>query len=374
MTTHITPDSPISTTNHPTNSDRNTAMPIFFPSRQPLRDVERHLTRGRAATALVAGTLVLAACGGDPAPITAPAPVAAEVAADAPTTDAPAAAPADSGPVTPAATAGQSDLGEILVGEDGLTLYGFTNDVNAIPACYDACADAWPPVIVDEDWQVAPGLDLGIFATATRDDGQLQLVAGKWPLYFFAGDATAGDINGQGSGDVWFAVDTDGILITGDEAPAEAPAEEAAPVEESVEEAIVAIGSTDAGDVLIDANGLSLYGFTPDEAGAPTCGGACADAWPPLLVPSADLPAGLDPEIFSVVEGLEGGFQLKAGIWPLYTFAGDAAAGDINGQGSGGNWFLAAPDGSLITGEQEAVAADDAITTEVVESDDGYDY
>ena len=42
---------------------------------------------------------------------------------------------------------------------------------------------------MSEDWDVAPGLDSGIFATTVRDDGQLQLVAGKWPLYYFAGDA-----------------------------------------------------------------------------------------------------------------------------------------------------------------------------------------
>ena len=32
----------------------------------------------------------------------------------------------------------------------------------------------------------------------------MQLKAGKWPLYRFAGDEAPGDVNGQGSGDVWF--------------------------------------------------------------------------------------------------------------------------------------------------------------------------
>ena len=31
---------------------------------------------------------------------------------------------------------------------------------------------------------------------------------------------------------------------------------------------------------------------------------------------------------------------------PLYIFAGDAAPGDVNGQGSGGVWFVVAPDGT----------------------------
>ena len=149
-------------------------------------------TRSRLVASVLAGTIIFTACGGDSVPI-AQAP-------DVPAADAPAAA--ELGGI--AATAGVTDLGEILVGDDGLTLYGFTNDVDAISACYGTCADAWPPVIVDQDFEVAPGLDTGIFATTTRDDGTLQLVAGKWPLYFFAGDAAPGDVNGQGSGDARF--------------------------------------------------------------------------------------------------------------------------------------------------------------------------
>ena len=34
----------------------------------------------------------------------------------------------------------------------------------------------------------------------------------KWPLYRYAGDAKAGDTNGQGSGGVWFAVTPSGAL------------------------------------------------------------------------------------------------------------------------------------------------------------------
>ena len=40
--------------------------------------------------------------------------------------------------------------------------------------------------------------------------------------------------------------------------------------------------------------------------------------------------------------------QLKVGKWPVYLYAGDGAPGDVNGQGSGGTWFVLAPNGSLI--------------------------
>jgi predicted lipoprotein with Yx(FWY)xxD motif len=93
---------------------------------------------------------------------------------------------------------------------------------------------------------------------------------------------------------------------------------------------------------------MTLYGFTKDTDGAPTCQGDCANAWPPLLVDGAELPDGLDPAVFSVVERPDGTSQLVAGAWPLYRFAGDAAPGDTNGQGSGGVWFVVDPVGGLI--------------------------
>ena len=108
---------------------------------------------------------------------------------------------------------GETKLGKVLVGPDGKTLYGFTNDVDAKSTCSGACALAWPPAVVDASWAAGPGLDTAVFATTTRDDGSLQLVAGKWPLYYFEGDATPGDTNGQGSGDVWFAVAPDAKLV-----------------------------------------------------------------------------------------------------------------------------------------------------------------
>lgn len=293
----------------------------------------------KLAGGLFAATVLFTACGSDPAPIAAAPEVPAAEAAPAEATPA---ADATAGAV--AVTAGESAVGEILIGANGLAVYGFTNDVDATPACYGTCADAWPPVLVAEDWTVAPGLDSGVFNAVARDDGQLQLVAGKWPLYYFAGDTVSTDLNGQGSGDVWFAVGADGILITNG-AAASSDVSTDAPVDEA---SIVAVGTTSIGDALIDDAGLTLYGFLDDTDGVPTCEGACADAWPPVFVDSGELPAGLDGTIFSVSQRPDGSFQLNAGVWPLYRFAGDAAAGDVNGQGSGDVWFVATPDGGLI--------------------------
>jgi predicted lipoprotein with Yx(FWY)xxD motif len=108
----------------------------------------------------------------------------------------------------------------------------------------------------------------------------------------------------------------------------------------------VKTGDTQLGKVLVDANGLTLYGFTTDTNGTPTCVASCATTWPPLTVAGTTLPAGLDAKLFSVVSRPDGSHQLKAGRWPLYRFDGDAAPGDTNGQGSEG-FFAVTPTGAL---------------------------
>jgi len=91
---------------------------------------------------------------------------------------------------------------------------------------------------------------------------------------------------------------------------------------------------------MVDVDGVTVYAFTNDEDGTPTCEGRCAHAWPPVVVDSAELPAGLDRDVFSVVERPDGTMQLAAGKWPLYRFAGDEVPGDLNGQGSADAWFV----------------------------------
>jgi predicted lipoprotein with Yx(FWY)xxD motif len=304
----------------------------------------------------LAGLTMLAFAGcsrdtGNDAAAAVPAPVPVATAAP-PTTAAPAPPPAATADF--AAKVGDSDLGKIMTSADGLTLYGFVNDVNATSTCYSTCAEAWPPVIVPADWKVGPGLDTGVFSTTKREDGSLQLVAGKYPLYTYGGDAAPGDTTGHGSGAVWFAMALDGTLLPADAkaapettAPA-AAAPTAAPAPAPAPKPPVTVATTSLGDVMVDADGMTLYAFTKDTDGKSTCTDKCAEAWPPVTVDSADLPAGLDGNVYSVVDRADGSHQLKAGKWPLYHFSGDSAPGDVNGQGSGGNWFVLDANAKLI--------------------------
>ncbi|MFT5276464.1 MAG: transforming growth factor-beta-induced protein [Glaciecola sp.] len=99
-------------------------------------------------------------------------------------------------------------VNQMLVGGAGsssaaLTVYVFDNDLGSAGSnCNDGCVANWPPVLVsDESASGIPGL-----TTIERADGAMQVAYQGRPLYFFAGDTAAGDMNGQGLGDVWFKV------------------------------------------------------------------------------------------------------------------------------------------------------------------------
>lgn len=124
------------------------------------------------------------------------------------------AAAADGSPVaSPVTEAGTTvlvrrnqDLGTFLVDANGMTLYLFTNDTTpGESACYDQCAENWPPLVAVEPLQLAPGIP-GTLGAITRTDGTMQVTYDDMPLYYYVDDAEAGDTNGQGAGDVWFVV------------------------------------------------------------------------------------------------------------------------------------------------------------------------
>ncbi|MFB6137242.1 MAG: hypothetical protein ABEJ42_02730 [Halobacteriaceae archaeon] len=46
--------------------------------------------------------------------------------------------------------------------------------------------------------------------TFERADGDVQVAANGWPLYYYADDAAPGDATGQGAGDAWWVLAPDG--------------------------------------------------------------------------------------------------------------------------------------------------------------------
>lgn len=100
------------------------------------------------------------------------------------------------------------------------------------------------------------------------------------------------------------------------------------------------------GTFLTGEDGRTLYTFKKDTApNASTCDGGCANAWPPFTIADDDtLKAGdgVTGNLATFDRG-DGSKQVSYDGAPLYYFGGDKAAGDTNGQGLNGVWFVAAP-------------------------------
>lgn len=115
-----------------------------------------------------------------------------------------------------ALTVADSDLGEIVVAPDGKTLYMFDNDTQGSGAssCTGDCLTKWPPFTVDGE---APAVDgvTGEVGTIETASGDTQVTLNGWPLYYFAGDAAAGDVNGQGVGGIWWVLSPAGERMAG---------------------------------------------------------------------------------------------------------------------------------------------------------------
>jgi predicted lipoprotein with Yx(FWY)xxD motif len=111
--------------------------------------------------------------------------------------------------------------------------------------------------------------------------------------------------------------------------------------------ATVAVATSKLGDILVDADGRTLYAFTKDKGDQSVCSGQCATNWP-ALTGTATAGTGAQAALLSTSNQANGSTQVTYGGKPLYYFAGDAKPGDTNGQGVGKVWFAVRGDGELV--------------------------
>ncbi len=104
-------------------------------------------------------------------------------------------------------------VGSYLTDGEGRSVYMFKADSKNKTTCYDACAQAWPPVISQGEPQAGEGVDQQLLGTIERDDGTQQVTYNGWPLYYFIKDQKPGDIVGQdftGFGAEWYLLTPQG--------------------------------------------------------------------------------------------------------------------------------------------------------------------
>lgn len=213
-------------------------------------------------------------------------------------------------------------IGDVFsFGAANRTAYTFANDTDGVSNCSGGCLSNWPSIVADDQ-----GTE-GQFSSITRDDSSLQRSFKNRPLYYYQGDASEGEVNGEGLGDVWYVARPD-PFDTG---------------ETALGTVLVGSGSISDGSgdpaVRNNVDGLTLYTFQNDTTGNSNCNGNCAVTWPPLFADKGSVAS----DGFTLITRDDGSAQWAVNGQALYFYQGDTVAGDTNGNGLGGVWDVALP-------------------------------
>jgi predicted lipoprotein with Yx(FWY)xxD motif len=118
-----------------------------------------------------------------------------------------------SGPAKVATHGGPSGY---LTDGSGRSVYLFESDHGKASTCNGACVSAWPPLTTTGAPQASAGVKTAMLGTITRSDGAKQVTYGGHPLYYYAGDSTAGQTNGEGLngfGALWYLLSPSGATV-----------------------------------------------------------------------------------------------------------------------------------------------------------------
>jgi predicted lipoprotein with Yx(FWY)xxD motif len=107
--------------------------------------------------------------------------------------------------------------GTFLTDGSGRTVYLWAKDGTGSSACSGACTALWPPVTTSGSPTASGSAKASDLGTITRSGGAKQVTYDGHPLYYYAGDSSSGQTNGQGTdsfGAKWWLVAPAGTSIT----------------------------------------------------------------------------------------------------------------------------------------------------------------
>jgi predicted lipoprotein with Yx(FWY)xxD motif len=230
----------------------------------------------------------------------------------------------------------------------------FAKDTPDKSNCSAGCLKAWPALMSQGAPTLGTGVDASMIGTADLADGTKVVTYNHMPLYYYAKDTKAGDVVGQGVGSVWFVVSPDGKPV-GMTSPSTSPTVQATASgassgsSSSAAAMINVVADPKLGNILVGANGMTLYMFAKDTPDKSNCSAACLVSWPPLVsTGQPTLGTGVNASMVGSATLADGRTIVTYNHMPLYYFAKDQKAGDVTGQGVGSVWFVVSPDGKPV--------------------------
>lgn len=211
---------------------------------------------------------------------------------------------------------------------DGFALYTFAKDAKGVSNCLGTCLANWPPLLAGvNDTATSP------YSIIERSLGN-GVIARQWayqdlPLYFFKNDTASGQTNGKAIANWQLA----------------RPIPIAVKTHATKGEYLIGKGPLVNSQGMADQSkaGFTLYTFAKDTTNQSNCGASCIANWPPVYAIAEAQSAG----DYSVVTRSDNSKQWAYKGQPLYFYAGDSAAGEINGEIP--NWSLATTSATATT-------------------------
>lgn len=110
----------------------------------------------------------------------------------------------------------QKPYGEYLTDSEGRALYMFTADKKMESNCYEGCAEAWPPLLSEQEPIAGEKVKKDMLETIERKNEKMQVVYNGMPLYYYVKDTKSGQVTGQdihSFGGEWYLVSPEGKKI-----------------------------------------------------------------------------------------------------------------------------------------------------------------
>ena len=124
--------------------------------------------------------------------------------------------------------------------------------------------------------------------------------------------------------------------------------------------ALVKVGPSKLGRVLVDAHGKTLYMWAHDKSAKSTCYGDCAEYWPPLLTRGKPVASGgAKGALLGSSRRSDGRMQVTYAGHPLYYFVQDTRPGQTKGEGLtgfGGRWDPVSAAGTAVRKRSDSAA------------------